>query len=200
MTAFNTGTGVIPEFRGQQLVDRLYAFALPFFQEANITNCALEVIQENARAIRVYERIGFSKKRGLLSYKGELAIPMPQKVTIQLVPFQYIQSGLSEHALYAWDFNNEALLVLQDTYQAYMVTNSSNHIVGYFLINPSNNMVAQIESATKDISALLSGIRQVTPTIRIVNVDESRTDLIKNLVVCGLENTVNQFEMEMNLK
>ena len=28
-TAFNTGTGVIPSFRGRQLVDKIYEFAIP---------------------------------------------------------------------------------------------------------------------------------------------------------------------------
>ena len=29
MTAFNTGTGVVPEYRGLQLVDKIYAHAIP---------------------------------------------------------------------------------------------------------------------------------------------------------------------------
>lgn len=198
LTAFNTGTGVIPAFRGQQVVDRLYAFAIPFFEEKGITNCALEVIQENARAIKVYERIGFTKKRSLNSYKGEITIP-EKDVTIQTVNFQNLLQGLSEHTLYAWDFTNEALLLLKDSYTTYTVHHPDKKLIGYFVINPTNGTLAQIESSSENIPLLLSGIQQVATSIRIVNVDESRMDLIQNLLNCGLENIINQFEMEMAL-
>lgn len=199
LTAFNTGTGVIPEFRGKQIVDRLYAFAFPFFEERGIKKCALEVIQENARAIKVYERIGFSIKRNLLSFKGTLINKPQLAAQIQAVPFQTILSGLSDHSLYSWDFTNEALLLLDDNYTSYLVTNASNQPIGYFILNPSNNMIAQLECSKKDIPTVLNGVRQVTPSIRMVNVDDGRTALIENLVTCGLENTINQFEMEMLL-
>jgi len=71
-TAFNTGTGVIKNFRGQQLVDKMYAAALPHFQKAGIEKYLLEVFVNNERAIRVYERIGFKKIRRLKCYKGKL--------------------------------------------------------------------------------------------------------------------------------
>jgi len=198
LTAFNTGTGVIPAFRGQQVVDRLYAFAIPFFEEKGITNCALEVIQENARAIRVYERIGFAKKRGLLCYKGELTTAHPE-VEIQAVDFQSLLQGLPENDSYAWDFTNEALLMVKDSYATYTVYHPKKKEIGYFVINSSNGTVAQLESAPKNIPYLLSGIQQVSKSIRIVNVDEKRKELIENLLHCGLENNINQFEMEMAL-
>lgn len=198
-TAFNTGTGVIPAFRGQQLVDRLYAFAIPFFEEAGITNCALEVIQENKRAIKVYERLGFTKKRDLLSFKGNLTIATPQKVTSQFVPFQSILSQLPKHGFYAWDFTNEAILLLQDTYQAYVVYNDTQQRIGYFLLNPTNNRIAQLEAVPKNWPLLLAGIQQISPQITIVNIDGRRTGLIENLAIYGLENTINQFEMEMEI-
>ena len=74
LTAFNTGTGVLPAYRGQQLVDKMYEKAIPIFKENDITSCALEVIQANDRAIRVYERIGFTKQRSLQCFKGAIKL------------------------------------------------------------------------------------------------------------------------------
>lgn len=198
LTAFNTGTGVVPAFRGQQLVDRLYAFALPFFEEKGITNCALEVIQENARAIKVYERIGFSKKRALLSFKGALTTSS-KEVTIQAVDLQKILQALPEHSHYSWDFTKSALSLLKESYTTYNVYNSDKNWIGYFIINLTRGVIAQLESSPENIPLLLSGIQQVATSIRIVNVDEKRTNLIQNLLHCGIENTINQFEMEMAL-
>src|SRR5687768_6451246 len=46
-TAYNAGTGVIPEFRGQKLVAQLYDFALSRLKAAGILQSTLEVITQN---------------------------------------------------------------------------------------------------------------------------------------------------------
>ncbi len=47
LTAHNDGTGVIPTYRGNQLVDKMYEVAIPRFKAKGIEQCTLEVIQEN---------------------------------------------------------------------------------------------------------------------------------------------------------
>ena len=59
LTAYNSGTGVIPEYRGKRIVKTIYDFAIPDLMQNGITKCLLEVITENAKAIKSYEGIGF---------------------------------------------------------------------------------------------------------------------------------------------
>ena len=49
--AFNTGTGVLPEYRGRGIVKSIYDFAIPDLKNSGITKCLLEVIIENIKAI-----------------------------------------------------------------------------------------------------------------------------------------------------
>ena len=72
LTAFNTGTGVLPSYRGRKIVDMLFAHAFPLFISRGITHCGLEVIQDNTRARHVYERIGFAVSRTFLCFRGTL--------------------------------------------------------------------------------------------------------------------------------
>ena len=194
LTAFNTGTGVLPAYRGQQLVDQLYEKAIPIFKDHKITKCALEVIQANDRAIRVYERIGFTKQRSLQCFKGTIAMEL-EEVKIMSIDFSFMAAPTnSSH--YSWDNSNEAVLSAGKQYTTYAVLKKNKESIGYFTINESG-YVPQLESRAADFPYLMSGIQQVAPTIKINNVDARRTDFIANLLAAGLENTVDQFEMEM---
>ena len=73
--AYNGGTGVIPEYRGRHLVERMYSFLKPRLETAGIRRLLLEVIDTNERAIRAYRRVGFRELRALDCFKGELKGP-----------------------------------------------------------------------------------------------------------------------------
>ena len=55
--------GVTPEHRGRRLGSCLLDHALAGFQQAGLHRAFLEVTAQNADAIRLYQRLGFSKAR-----------------------------------------------------------------------------------------------------------------------------------------
>ncbi len=200
LAAFNTGTGVIETHRGQQLVDKIYAHALPKLQAAGVEKCMLDVIQANARAIRVYERIGFSIKRNFLCFKGEIKVA-EGVATVERVDFEEITSRKNPvHPFYSWDDTNEAIRSAGGVYENYVVKNAKQEVIGHFIFNPQNNYVAQLEASAGNFSCLMNGIRQIAPSIRVNNVDERRTEYVQQLLDSGLENHINQYEMELLLK
>lgn len=199
LAAFNTGTGVIETHRGQQLVDKIYAHALPKLQAEGIEKCMLDVIQGNARAIRVYERIGFSIKRNFLCFKGEIKVS-EAAARVERVDFEQIAKQENPvHSLYSWDDTNEAIQSAGDVYQSYVVKNTKQERIGHFIFNPQNNYIAQLEASAGNFGYLMNGIRQIAPSIRVNNVDERRTEYVQQLRASGLENHINQYEMEMLL-
>jgi ribosomal protein S18 acetylase RimI-like enzyme len=68
-TVYNAGTGVIPNYRGEGLTRQMYDFVLPELRAKEIDSLILEVITENAAAIRSYEKVGFRRVRKLTGYK-----------------------------------------------------------------------------------------------------------------------------------
>ena len=86
--AFNTGTGVIPEYRGRRIVQAIYDFAIPDLKMNGITQCALEVIIENHKAIKSYQRVGFEICKTYNCFSG--AIPLSTNEEIEL---QYAAQG-----------------------------------------------------------------------------------------------------------
>jgi len=201
--AFNTGTGVLPKYRGQRIVDQLYENAIPKLKEVGVTRLALEVIQKNDRAIRVYERIGFQKMRNYLCFKGDL-LERKEAVDLKQVKFDHLVARSNpNHHFYSWDHCNEGIQKAGDAYQCYEVFNTTDFPIGFFIINTSINYIAQLELYAEKNDAnwnlLFSGIRKLKSSIRLNNIDQRRETLVAQLLRAGLENHINQFEMEMKI-
>lgn len=197
-TAFNTGTGVIKAYRGQQLVDKMYAAATPHFKEKGIKKWMLEVLCNNERAIRVYQRIGFKINRTLKCFKGPINISNPE-ISTKAIDFNDRPSKVNpNHHFYSWDNRNEAILT-SDDYKTYLVYDKSGTYIGYFSLIPANNYLVQYEADPANFSSLLAGIASVNSVIKVNNVDSKRVVIIEQLLKAGLENTVDQFEMEIEM-
>lgn len=196
-TAFNTGTGVIPEYRSQKIVDQIYACAIPKLKLQGITQCALEVIQDNHRAIRVYERIGFSITRNFLCFKGKLQ-QEPEEVQVMPVSFEQVRASRTDHQLYSWDNVDAAIQTAGPIYTTYRVKRG-NADIGFFTVNSKNGYLAQYEADPEDFPTLLAGIQTVHPAVRINNVDQERAEVILFLLSAGLDNHIDQYEMVMQL-
>jgi ribosomal protein S18 acetylase RimI-like enzyme len=200
-TAFNTGTGVLPDFRGQGIVDQLYAHAMPIMRTAGIETCNLEVITQNERAIAVYRRIGFAIVRRLKCFRGELKKASPLNLQLRrFPPSQINQMPTDSRHLDSWDNCDAAILAGEAIYQAYSVYEADRWL-GFFVINPASGYLPQcaiaVDAPESAWPKLLAAVESICPTIRINNIDERRTGLIDTLLSAGMENHIDQFEMAM---
>lgn len=71
LTAFDAGTGIIPDFRGQGLAKRMFDHALPELQDRGVKRFLLEVLQGNEPAIKAYQKSGFVITREFRCYVAE---------------------------------------------------------------------------------------------------------------------------------
>ena len=70
--AFNTGTGVLVEYRGQKVIKKIYDHALPDLKQHGFTHSKLEVITINTIAIKAYEDIGFKICKHYKCFSGNI--------------------------------------------------------------------------------------------------------------------------------
>ena len=198
--AFNTGTGILPEYRGKRLVDKIYNYALPFFRKNQIHKCALEVITQNERAIKVYERIGFLKVNEMKCYSGKIKQDNDSDFQIEKSPSLALDSVFDHN--YSWDNTSRALSIHKDLYQKYIIKSKNNRI-GEFIINPNNGYLAQCElyvpESIEAWNQLFKAAHGFHKSIKLNNVPVSRTLLIEYLTNSSLANTIDQYEMEMDI-
>ncbi len=63
LTAYDTGTGTLKNYRGKGLATKIFEYSIPYLRERNIEQYLLEVLQHNTKAISVYKNIGFEVTR-----------------------------------------------------------------------------------------------------------------------------------------
>lgn len=197
--AFNTGTGVLPAYRGNKITKWIYRHALVDLKRNGISKCALEVIKENVIAIKSYESIGFKITRNYKCFKGQLNVQGPAlDDPFRLEKAQPNWDDLLQLDLYSWD--NQKETIARGNYDYFQVWNKDTP-ESYFIIDSETGYIAQFDSfsPTKDSwDRLFLSIQSISETIKINNVDESLEQKISFLNQLGLTNTVDQYQMELN--
>ena len=198
-TAFNTGTGVIPEFRGNRIISAIYDQAIPKIKGEGITKSSLEVIQTNTKALNIYLRNGFVITRDYRCFQGKLRTQQsPTK--IRAISFDEIDwKQMPNQHLQSWDHQKNSLI--NGPYQYYEVF-SHGEKIGFFALNPGFGYLALIENFSSDPNnwdPLISSVGELAPQVKINNVDSRLVDKIQALEQGGLKNTINQYEMELSV-
>ena len=203
---YNGGTGVIPQKRGLGLTKQMYLFILPILVEKGINRLMLEVITSNIQAIKSYERSGFKVKRALLCYKGEVETTGMRK-DIEIKELQQYNWRLMESF---WDIDptwqNSKSAVNELKYSNISVgAYLENELIAYVIYNPTSKRIQQI-AVSKDYrkkriaSTLILELKEkYGKTLSVINVDKRSkvvNDFFKKI---GLENNLEQLEMELEL-
>ncbi|MEM9936446.1 MAG: GNAT family N-acetyltransferase [Bacteroidota bacterium] len=199
LTAFNTGTGVIPAYRGRKLVSQIYQEAIPALKAGGIHRSQLEVISQNERAIRAYEGVGFKKEKHFICVKGSLAPSLNEsfelrKVMLTEVPWQLFK----DLKLYSWD--NQTSTLATSNHDYYLVYHQ-NELSGYFIHRPNRGVIHQAESldtSEEGWKRLFSAIKSITPEMRMLNIDDSLTDKLRFLHQYGVSPYIEQYEMAVS--
>lgn len=200
LTAFNTGTGVIPAYRGKRVVKSIYDYALEDLRKNGIEKSILEVIRENNAAIRAYQSVGFEICKEYACFAGDLEIDDSDQFELTEVAAKDINwEGLPHQQAYSWDFQQASILAGNYTF---CQVSHDKVPESFFIINPQNGRIAQLDllnTENKGWQRLFSAIKHISNTISIINVDERLKDKIEQLRSIGLRNTVNQYEMELTI-
>lgn len=200
LTAYNTGTGVIPDFRRQNIVKKIYDFAIPNLKKHGVEKCLLEVIIENKFAIKSYQNIGFEITRTLKCFGGSISSQELKNNLVEKKLNSIDFDKLPNQEYYSWDFYKNSVKRNKDL--RYFQLENNNSIDSYFIINNSNGYIAQFdlfEKSDENWSELFSAMTSISKEIKVINVDNKFQDKITNLTALDLKNSINQYEMEMVL-
>ncbi|MDR0193928.1 MAG: GNAT family N-acetyltransferase [Myroides sp.] len=205
LLAYNGGTGVILEYRKQGLVQKMYAFLEPVFQQRKVKRIILEVIQENIAAISSYQRLGFTVSRRFNCYDGILRQDIQSSQTFDIRPLSLIKWAEVKPF---WDITpgyqcSESLIeqVLDKVNSLGVYV--EDKLVGYIVFNQLRHRIYQlaVDSNYRNkgyAKALLGEVAQVfnQEEISVNNVDKRSIELNALLKSFGLVDTVVQLEME----
>jgi ribosomal protein S18 acetylase RimI-like enzyme len=211
--AFDIGTGVVPEHRGQGVAKDMFQFALPRLRELGATRFVLEVIQENQPAIKAYKAVGFQVTREFDCFQWELdmtagALEPAPDVEIRelerdsLDPFE---AHLEWHP--SWENSFASIRRIPDEVRVFGA-HAAGECVGLLAYYPGTNWITTLVVKRNHrrrgvASALLEWFARRRPgaqtIVRLVNIDRGDRATVLLLEKAGCELLVRQFEMELAL-
>ncbi|MEP0984507.1 GNAT family N-acetyltransferase [Ekhidna sp.] len=198
-TAYNGGTGVLPGFRNQKTAESMYEFLIPKIQQKFLARILLEVVENNQKAISLYEKIGFNFKRRFHCYKMTEAFESHVK-------FDIIEGSITDVNFNFNDFEPsfiDSSEHLKRGYEKVLLAKEENETVGYVIFQPHIGRISQLAvdrmHRQKGIgeALLMQTQKQSEKRLTIMNIPEDEVGFDVFLKRCGFQNQVNQYEMEL---
>ena len=199
--AYNTGTGVIPEYRGKRIVKSIYDTAIPILNKHGINTCTLEVITKNTNAIKAYEHVGFNICKTYKCYNHTFNEALESNLDIEHINASDFDWNLSKNeSYYSWDNQKEA--ITRNSQLSYYLFKKENSVIGYAIADIKNGYIAQIEAfsnSIQDYSNILKKLSSLSLNWRINNIDDRLTEKISVFESLGFQNSIDQYEMLLNI-
>ena len=200
--AYNLGTGVIPEFRGQNLSARMYEYIIPHIKSCD--KVQLEVITQNTPAINSYKKSGFEIKRNLLCFRGSTSTTVENTnctyEELKVFDWEILQSfWTSVPTIQNSSAIVENRLKELTSFGAYL----DSKLVGYIIFNSKEKSILQLAVKSgyrrmgigRSLMAKTNHLKEIT----ILNIDKEDVNTISFLMNLGFNVYVEQYEMELEL-
>ena len=210
-TAYNGGTGVLPECRGERISSRLWDFVKPRVKLQNVEKCVLEVLTSNTPAIGIYEKLGFRKVKHfkcyrLLPYRYTQVPSIPTKLRLVKASkpnwpvyskfFDYSPSFIDSQAMIDKNIHNEEII------EAYIDDNLTGYIIFQSPIGRISHLAVSPEFRNQGIGTRLLGQaykESKTKYLTVINLPEPAQVAQRFLTNLGFQNQLDQYEMSLLL-
>ena len=200
---YNAGTGVVPAYRGKGLTQQLYNAIVPQLKAEGMVQHQLEVIEQNAPAIRVYEKVGFARVRTLSCFKGLVEAEVDPALS-----FSEVTAPDFEAYKRFWNFaptwqNDVAAVRLALDAHQIIEVRKGGELVGYAAYAPASGRVKQYAVAPgyrrqgygRQLFSFLcqaAGNKEVT----LINVDDKDEASLKFYKAIGFQRILGLWEMK----
>jgi ribosomal protein S18 acetylase RimI-like enzyme len=210
-TAYNGGTGVISDFRGNGLTQRMYDSIFPGLKKIGIEQCVLEVITNNKPAIRVYEKLGFQRTKFYHCLKMNEESRYLQQIRNKdiniIVPSKPKWGKYEKFCDYNTCFlDTFPLLKKNKQNETILEAHQNEQLVGFIIFN---RLMGRIEQIAVDQNLRGNGIGSILikkmrticrkKPIYILNLNERNYDLLNFFLRLGFRNEIDQFEFKMSI-
>ncbi len=210
LTVYDTGTGVIGEYRKQGVTSNMLLNIRELLKEKEAEQYLLEVIQSNTSAIQLYKKQGFEIIRHFACFQLDKNKYNPM-TTYKVEHINKIDTTNWKHLIDFWDFTPswqnsiDSINAAPDTF-IYSVVRFDDTIVGYGIIDKKTGDIPQIavnkHYRHKGIArSIVTDLLENTESYKVgvLNVDDQSKSTKDFLLKLGFEDVVGQYEMILKL-
>ncbi|MCD8193429.1 MAG: GNAT family N-acetyltransferase [Tannerellaceae bacterium] len=155
-TAYDTGTGTLPNYRGKGLATQIFEYSIPYLKKQGIQQYLLEVLQHNTKAVSVYRKLGFEVVREFY-YFNQLTNEVRNKVKMPPIPYEirpikietYEEISTFQDFYPSWQNSPESILRSPDDFISSGLF-VDNELVGYSVFDPTSGDITQLAIRKSD--------------------------------------------------
>jgi len=211
-TAFDAGTGIVPDFRRQGLAKRMFDHSLPGLGDRGVRRFLLEVLQGNEPAIKAYRKSGFETVRELRCFvaDAEELRALPADAGFRIEPIDATRfRDLANEADWTPSFENRFAAV--DAIPDHVTIHGAlrdDECLGAVAYSPTLNWLLSLlvhrETRRQGVGrALVRHLAHQLPEaatrLTVLNVDGSDEGMQRFLSDLGFASLVDQYEMARRL-
>jgi ribosomal protein S18 acetylase RimI-like enzyme len=202
LKVFNAGTGVVPEYRGKRILDKLYDFMSPILAEKGYYHHQLEVLESNSKAEKIYVAKGFTRTRKVTAFKGVVAPVDNRNVSIkEVTTLNWPEAESFWNMQPTWQNYTQCILRAPSLHKIF-VAEVDGTFAGYAVADSTNGRLKQFavkgEFRRRGIGkALFTHAANEKGEVSFINFDESDKQSLAFFESVGLKPIISLYEMEM---
>ena len=204
-TAYDAGTGVIPEYRGRSVAKELFPFMAPRLCQVGIVQYLLEVLSENERAVALYRKLGFVETRVLAVLRSDGPLTVVAKLPdVSIRALEEPDWQLFESF---WDgypsWQNSSRAVERVVERTILGAFAGDKCVGYGIVfRPSGNLMQLAvarEYRRRGIGSRILAALSPNEALKVNNIDEKLTGTLAFFEANKFKIVMKQYEMLKSL-
>lgn len=209
LTAYDSGTGVLPRFRGRGVAGQMLQSVFGPLRQAGASRYLLEVLTRNEPALRLYRRLGFRPTREFLCYKAARSHPVfAAPAAVRKVPVPEVLADPRLRAFFdfapAWQNSVEQIALLPDCTAWAAIVDGAPRGFGVLSAGTGVTHLLAVERGFRRrgiASSLMAAMRPAARTemLSVLNVDTRCTDMLRFLDSHGFARSAGQYEMMKEL-
>ena len=212
-TAYDSGTGVVPEYRRRKISCEMFDFILPVLRENNVGQYLLEVITENEPAVRLYQSLDFeiTRRFSVLKRKETVFIAENRSETVEIkeletLDWQLLESFWTFHP--SWQNSIDAIkrsFSDEEIIKIFLGLYLRETLVGYAVVFCNSGNIPQIAVAAEHRGknfgrALLNALqKRCEKPLIVTNVDQQAKEATDFFEANGFSLFTTQYEMLLEL-
>lgn len=196
------GFGIVPDFRGTGASVLLAEQMVRVARESGLETIQLEVLVQNIRAIKLYEKIGFAKSRRLLGLEiASASLPENVALPVEKVPVETRLPAFYDGRQPAW--GNELATLLSMNLEAFVLSAPTGQSHGLLVQRTNSNMrvvaaLLQDTITALELASLLKYAAGAARDIQVYNEAEG-SFFLEHCLRLGFGEWFGQYEMVMQL-
>ena len=196
---FDVAAGVVPEHRGRKVFTNLFSLAEQEAKRQGVEACCLEVLQQNEKAIALYQKQGFSVCREFVVLHGDgscCSVSAPDNVEFteyEDFPFEAVNACHCPLPSYE---HSEA--VVRKNPELYGVASAKRERAFAFCVyaKADGSIVQMGYQKIEDLNLVLCSLLARYRSLTAKNIDEEEREVLELFRCLGFKEVARQFEME----